>query len=625
MATSLNYVSQAETDFSGPAWNNSNEYPSLTSNEFTYDRNQLDSLLARIEATLKPLFENERPAVDEATLVTGLQAICEMHEQASILLSNMKTFAGCLSCVDGSNKDAFEAELKLTDLAGQLEALMKPVDVYLMKAPEAILEKYFAHAHVKPHEFSLRYRRTQADTLLSESEEALLARLKSNGPLAFGAMYERLSSSIRCHYEDPATGEFKDIGLAEAAGLLRSGDPATRRNAWLAIQRGWKANETAASSVLNALAGWRLELATQRARRSGHEVHFLDQSLHDARISRATLDAMMSAVSSKKDAGRRAMRALAANQGQAKLEPWDLLAPAKAQDAKRDSRLTFEKGIGLITEAFAEIDPSLRDFVETMKKNRWIEGRQLPNKRPGAFQTEYAKSNSPRVYQTYMGSLDDVRTLAHELGHAYHSWVMRDLPYPAKEVPMTLAETASLFGETAFADHLVKKARAAGDLHAATEIAYQNAESAASYLLNIPARFEFETKFYERRKQGFVSADELGEITEQAWRSWYGETLNEVEKQFWMTKLHFSIPTTSFYNYPYTFGALFALGIYALRKERGAEFWPSYNALLRDTGRMTAEALAEKHLGADLTKPDFWLKSISILEAQVADFEALSR
>jgi oligoendopeptidase F len=613
-----------DSDFSGPSWNNSTEYPALTSNEFTYDQQQLDSLLLRIEQTLAPLFKDGTPAVDEATLVIGLQAICEMEEQAAILIQNMSTFANCLSCVDGSNKEALAAGLKLADLAGSLEALVKPVDVYLMKAPESLLTKYFAHAHVKPTEFSLRYRRTQSDTLLTEAEEALIARLRSHGPQAFGSMYEQLSSGIRCHFEDPATGEFKQLGLAEAAGLLRNGDEAKRRQAWRSIQLGWRSNETAAASGLNAIAGWRHELTQARSRRAGREIHFHDQSLHEARISRATLDAMMSAVSSQKEVGRRAVRAMAANQGKAQLDPWDLVAPAKT-NSTHDSRLTFEKGLGLISEAFNEVDPSLRDFVDTMKKNRWIEGRQLPNKRPGAFQTEYAKSNSPRVYQTYMGSLDDVRTLAHELGHAYHSWVMRDLAYPAKMYPMTLAETASIFGETAFADHLVKIARESGDLHAATEITYQNAESAAAYLLNIPARFEFETKFYERRKQGFVSPEELGELTNEAWTNWYGDTLSENEKQFWMTKLHFSMPTVSFYNYPYTFGALFALGIYALRKGRGADFWPSYNLLLRDTGRMTAEDLAKKHMGVDLTKPDFWLKSISILDSQIRDFEALAK
>ncbi len=612
MATSTNFVSPTEIDYSGPSWNNSNEYPSLTSNEFAYDQHQLDVILAHIKESLTGLFE-----LPESEQVTRLQAICEMEEQATILISNMRTFASCLSCVDGTNKEAHAAEMKLSDLAGQLEALVKPVDVFLMTAPESLLEKYFAHAHVKPTEFSLRYRRTKSDQLLTDAEEALIARLKSNGPLAFGAMYEQIASTTRCHFEDPATGKFREVGLAEAAGLLRSNDEKTRRNAWHAIQQGWRANEVAASTVLNALAGWRLELAAQRSKAAGREIHFLDQSLHEARISRATLDAMMSAVGSQKDVGRRALRALAKNQGKAKLDPWDLLAPAKT-DA-HDSRLTFEKGLGLISEAFDEVHPDLRDFVSTMKKNRWIEGRQLPNKRPGAFQTEYAKSNSPRVYQTYMGSLDDVRTLAHELGHAYHSWVMRDLPFPAKMYPMTLAETASIFGETAFADHLV--AKAGNNRQAAIEITYQNAESAAAYLINIPARFEFETKFYERRKQGYVSADELGELMNDAWSSWYGDTLTQNDKLFWMTKAHFSIAEVSFYNYPYTFGALFALGIYALKAERGPEFWPAYNALLRDTGRMTAEDLAMKHLGVDLTKPEFWLKSIAILDAQISAFE----
>jgi oligoendopeptidase F len=349
--------------------------------------------------------------------------------------------------------------------------------------------------------------------------------------------------------------------------------------------------------------------------------------LHEARIKRETLEAMMSAVTSRSDVGLRANRAMAKAMNKPKLDPWDLLAPApaatKSDSADHDPRLTFEKGIGLIREAFDAVHPSLADFVDTMKKNRWIEGRQLPNKRPGAFCTKYSKSNSPRVFQTYMGSLEDVRTLAHELGHAYHSWVMRDLPRPLLKVPMTIAETASIFAETAFADALLSKARASGDRQSAFELAWQNTEAASSHILNIPARFDFEVSFYERRKQGYVGAQELSELMNSAWTKWYGETLSEMEKQFWMTKLHFSIPNTGFYNFPYTFGALFSKGIYALRAECGQEFWPSYIALLRDTGRMTAEELAQKHLQVDLTKEDFWLKSLAITDKQVGELEAM--
>ena len=471
MATSLQFEPQNEHDFNGPAWNNSNEYPSLTSNEFYYDQSQLESLIARIEQTLAPiapLFASNAPEI-----VESLQSICELEEQAWVLLGNMRVYANLLSCVDGTNKDARVMISQLTTTAGRLEAATKPVFIYLTTAPESILEKYFAHGHVKPYEFLIRERRKFADTLLSDQEEALIARLKGNGPLAFGSLYDQLSSNIRCHFEDPTTKQFRELGLAQAAAYIRDGHEPKRKAAWRAIQSGWKNQETAASAILNGLAGWRLELNSLRSARrktkssTAGDLHFLDLPVHESRIQPETLNAMFGAVHSKIEMPRRAMRAMAKALGKSKMDPWDLLAPAPIEGA---DRMSFERGFGLIRESFYNVDPELADFADTMKKNRWIEGRQLSSKRPGAFCTEFPKSNSPRVFQTYMGSLNDVRTLAHELGHAFHNWVMRDLPVALTTYPMTIAETASIFAETAFADHLSQKAKAAGDKNAALEI-----------------------------------------------------------------------------------------------------------------------------------------------------------
>ena len=169
---------------------------------------------------------------------------------------------------------------QLTTTAGRLEAATKPVAIYLTTAPESILEKYFAHGHVKPYEFLVRERRKNADALLSEQEEALIARLKGNGPYAFGSLYDQLSSSIRCHYEDPATKQFRELGLAQAAAFIRDGNEPKRRAAWRAIQNGWKSQETAAAAILNGLAGWRLEINSLRSAKrktknpSARDLHF---------------------------------------------------------------------------------------------------------------------------------------------------------------------------------------------------------------------------------------------------------------------------------------------------------------------------------------------------------------
>ena len=219
---------------------------------------------------------------------------------------------------------------------------------------------------------------------------------------------------------------------------------------------------------------------------------------------------------------------------------------------------------------------------------------------------------------TYMGSPQDISTLAHELGHAYHSWVMRDLPLAQRRYPMTLAETASIFAETVLSDTLLAQAQTPEEKLAC---AWTDAESAVSFLINIPARYEFESRFYEQRKKRSLTAAELCQLNQEAWQKWYGNTLSQMDPLFWAHKLHFSIGGVSFYNFPYTFGYLFSLSIYARRKEWGTEFMPRYIEILRDTGRMSAEDLVSRHLGEDIRRPEFWQKAIDVVIEKISKAE----
>lgn len=610
----------SDSHFTGPAWNNTSEYPGLHSNEFLHDRNEARDLTTRIvhltakasPLILRSLTGEELLGAERAQLISQLQHLAEYHDQASILLHDLTTYISCERAVDGKNADAQKAESQLNELSSDLRAASQTYLLYLDRAPEDVLSDYLKGEHTRHEAFKRNQSRALADLRLSEGEEVLLGRLRVNGPTAFAELYDQISGSLTCNVAG------KTMGLAQASGLLRDADENVRRLAWNGIQDAYKTHEIACASVLNGLAGWRIE----EARRRSHtrKIDFLEVPLHGSRIRRETLFAMLDAVKSQNSIAQRAANAIAKSLNKEQLDPWDLVSSAPSQGGS--ALRTFKQGLGLIRESFATVDSTLTDFLSTMEKNRWIEGRVMPNKRHGAFCTEFHKTRSPRVYQTYLGSVSDIRTLAHELGHAYHAWVLRSLPLPMQDYPMTLAETASIFAETALSDHLFTH----GTHEERFEIAWQNVTSALTFLSNIPARFTFEKNFYEKRSEGFVSAEELGDLTESAWREWYGESLSTTERQFWMTKLHFSIGSVSFYNFPYTFGYLFSLSIYARRASmKPKEFFDFYVELLRDTGRMSAEDLVQKHLGEDITKPDFWMKSLEIVNRHVTEFESLVR
>lgn len=591
------------------AWNIESEYSSYNSPEFVAEfaaaQKAVDALEKDVQS-LKAPFD---------TQVDKLQKILVDCEDIGILIRNMSTYLMCHLSVDSSLTEAQAKKSELDALGSRFGQIFVPVDNFLKSCSLETLEAVLKHPQLEPARFMWEQARSRMPFMLSDSEETLLQAVATPGLHAWGDLYGKLSGAMRCElkYKDRT----ETVGLAQASALIRNQDEETRRVAWTSIQEAWGQHKETAAAILNALSGWRHEVNKKRSH--SQPAHFLDQSLFYSRIKKETLDAMLTACYENVEMSRKAPLAMAKLIGKKTLDPWDLLAQSPISASKTER--SFDEGLGMIREAFGQADPSMSDFVGMMADKRWIEGRVLPNKRNGAYCTGFAKKREPRVFMTYMGSNSDISTLAHELGHAYHSWVMRDLPRSQTNYPMTLAETASIFSETLLHDVLLEKAKTREEK---IEFAWGEIEGAASFLLNIPARFDFEKSFYEKRAQRTVSADELSRLTDEAWSKWYGPTLSQNDKLFWATKLHFAMSGVSFYNYPYTFGYLFSMSVYARRAELGKDFMQTYVNILRDTGRMTAEDLIQKHLGEDITSPAFWRKSIQVINKKIEAFEKLA-
>ncbi|MBX3016490.1 MAG: M3 family oligoendopeptidase [Bdellovibrionaceae bacterium] len=602
----MSTAQDSATKFQGPAWDNSSEYAGFDAPEFVADVEAVKAAATEIRSRLAALsFGEENPA-----LVSALQEISAIRHRALVLAYNLNAYCNLETSIDAKIERARKESVRMQDLLTDLSAAILPLNLFLKKCSEDFLEKYLASDVTASEAFFHDEGRKAVAYSLSEEDEITLTQFRSHGPTAWGRLYNQLAGTLQ------AETSMGKMGLAQAGGYLRSVNENERREAWEGIQKAWKTYEEPVAGILNSLSGWRHEEYKKRSAKA--PMDYLTQPLLDSRIERRTLDAMMQAIRQRQDLTQKSLALMARALGKEKVDAWDLLAPAPASIGA-GKLYTFEEAIALIRQTFASLNPAMAEFLDVMVKNNWIEGRVLPNKRTGAFCSGFQKSRTPRVFQTYMGSLQDVSTLAHELGHAFHSWVMRDIPFFETRYPMTLAETASIFSETALADELART----GGASLLGEVAWADVSDAVAFLANIPARFEFEKNFYERRTKGPLSPRELSQLTDEAWREWYGDMLSGYESQFWMTKLHFSIPSVSFYNFPYSFGYLFSLAVYGYREEWGADFYPKYTALLRDTGRMTAEDLVEKHLGQNLRTVEFWLKPLAVVEKKVLRFEQL--
>ena len=607
----------------GVGWDLTGEYPAADSPEIEADFARLDVLLDDIERrneALIPLLDGVAALTVEtaADAIEHARGIFALIESARKLLRDPETYAECCLSVDSQDEHAQALLGRLQSVNKRFDELAEPWGQFLDLAPEAVVDAYLADPSVAPSRFSVEHSRRRRHELLPLAEENLVTSLGEDGIHAWGRLYDQLSGTLSC---DVTVGnELRTTGIAEAAGLMQSPDDRLRENAWRAINAAWDEHAESCAAAINAIAGWRLEMCRKRSARAGTAVHYLDAPLHANRIRQETLDTVLMVAEEGIPLARRAALLQAKAYGRGHYGPWDNRAPAPVADGDAGEPIAYDEALDLIAAAYGEVDPSMGDFVRMMAARNWIEGTVGPRKRPGAYCTGFLKSRTPRVYMTYAGGSSDIITLAHELGHAFHSWVMRDLPASQQRYGMSIAETASTFGETIVRDALLRRAESPS---AALDIVWEEAAALVTFVLNIPTRFEFERNFYDARAERPLSPKELKTMMSTAWEKWYGESIAEGDPMFWASKLHFYISGLSFYNFPYLFGYLFSLGVYARRETFGDEFFPRYKALLMDTGQMTTEDLAAKHLDVDLTQPDFWRDTLAMIGPRIDHFEAL--
>ena len=437
-----------EEPIQGPAWDLTGEYASVEAPQIQADLDRLSDLLDQIEK-LNGDLDGENVAV--------AQSIHKLYEQAIVLLENPYSFANCLLSVNSRDDAAQGLYGRLQAYQKRFSALLEPLSQFKDLADDETINAYLADEEVSPSEFMVRHSRERRHEVLSLEEENLISGLAPDGIYAWGDLYDRLSGTLTC--EVLVDNETQKMGIAQASGLMMKPDVQLRQNAWRGINEAWQTQEEACAAAINAIAGWRLELGRKRSKHK--PVHFLDAPVHMNRITRGTLDTLLEVAKQARPLAQRAARLQARAYGRTTIGPWDQRAPAPDLGQSASSPTPFSGAIDIIAEAYAEVDPSMGEFVRMMVDKQWVEGTIADNKRPGAYCTGFPISRTPRVYMTYTGSASDMITLAHELGHALHSWVMRDLPDSQRSYGMSLAETASTFGETLVRDALMNRAHSA--------------------------------------------------------------------------------------------------------------------------------------------------------------------
>ena len=571
-------------------------------------REHLDEVAKKMSALEEKAaaFQTPRSAAEAGEVASMIDSIMDV----GLDLSEGRAVIGCFLAADTTDKKALILQGETGTLGARYSTIGLKVRQTLAKADEATWKGLVESEELKEFEFVLNEWREEVALKLSEAEESLITSLSVDGYQGWGQLYDLLIGDITIAIE--VDGEEKLLSVGQVNNLSSHEDADVRKRSFEALESVWKKKEDFFATALNHLAGFRLAVYKKRGWDS-----VLKEPLLRNRMSEATLSAMWGAIGANKAPFVEYLEEKAKILGTEKMNWYDMDAPITASTKK----MTYQEGAEFILQHFGEFGPELEAFSRKAFEDSWIEAEDRPNKRPGGFCTGMPVSEQSRIFMTYSGSMSNVATLAHELGHAFHSYALRPVHWLNRQYAMGVAETASTFAEMIVADAAVKAAETKEEKIALLEDKIQRS---VAFFMNIHARFLFETRFYEERKKGIVPAARLNELMEEAQREAYGDALDTVHPHFWASKLHFYITGVPFYNFPYTFGYLFSLSIYAKALEEGEGFEQQYMALLRDTAVMSVEDLAMKHLGEDITKQDFWAKGVALCVNDVEEFLELT-
>ena len=468
---------------------------------------------------------------------------------------------------------------------------------------ESLLEESVV---AKEHQYTLLRAKEEATHLMSPEEEALASELRLTGGSSWQRMFNVYNSQITVDVE--LDGEMQTLPLTAAQNLAFNEDRDVRERVYHAILESLQKAAVPIAAALNAIKGETLALSKRRGWDSP-----LDMVLFDNAMDRQTLDAMMGACEEAYPDFQRYLKARARALGLPVLAWYDQLVPL----GKGTQSWSYDDAAQFVIDQFGTYSPKLKKMAEAAFSEGWFDSGPREGKSGGAFCMPLRDDES-RILMNFESQFTSVSTMAHELGHAYHNVNLAQRTALQRDTPMTLAETASTFCQKIVENAALKTADSQDQLIIIDGLL----EYATRVVLGASSNFLFEKELFEKRAQRELSVEELCELDKKAQKATRGDAIDsEFLHPFrWAYVPHYYM--TSYYNFPYIFGLLFGLGLYAQYQENPESFKEGYDQLLSSTGMGTAAELAAE-FGIDLRQPEFWRASLDVLRADIDRFEKL--
>lgn len=567
-----------------------------------FDDPRFEEDLQALRRTVRDLEElSQHLTGDSATL---LKRGLTLQEQLQELAEKLLCYAELRQAACTTDAEAGSKIGKIMGIYSDSAAPVAAFEGWLAAIPD--LDSLIASDPLfEEYRFILERKKLGSLHLLPGIGEKVMAKLKISGSNAWAELQQYLTSTVKVAYR----GE--EINLSAVRNLAYSTEAEVRKDAYEAELACYRFIEDSVAYALNSL---KLETLNECELR-GYESP-LARTLEQSNMEKKTLDAMFAAIDQKLPMFRRYLKAKAHALGHENGLPWyDLFAPM----GKSSTRFTTQDARDYLVELFSHFDDELSGMVARAFDEEWIDFYPRSGKAGGAFCSGVSCIGQSRILTNFDGTLGDVVTLAHELGHAFHNQCIADHRPLNHDYSMPVAETASTFNECVVMNHAI--AQAADDAEKLNLIESQ-LQDVTQIIVDIYSRYRFEDAVLRRRKEEFMGAAELCRIMLQAQADSYGDGLDSALRHpyMWLCKSHYYGST--FYNFPYAFGGLFARGLYAKYAQEGASFVPIYKKLLHTTTVATAEDAA-KVAGIDLTDKEFWLSALAEVEEKIDMFCAL--
>ncbi|HZJ88554.1 MAG TPA: M3 family oligoendopeptidase [Sphaerochaeta sp.] len=566
-------------------WDLTPIYPSVESEEFAQDL-----------ATLK-----EECGALEKTLAEGgedLQVIVDAFELAMDRMHNLYAYANAVLTLNTSDPTSVHALGKVEALSVDVTRVMVAFINYLAANVTEVRARSAEGADLAAYAYPFEQLLLEHEHLMSPELEDLASDLLRSGGDAFSRLQQAMGSAISAQWGDEGPKS-----VVELRNMASNSDREIRRRAYETEIKLFASYEIPFAAALNGVTGTSSTLAKRRKWEST-----LADSLASSRIDEEILNTLIKAIEDNLPAFQNYLKAKARLLGIDELAFYDLFAPV-GESAKA---WTYEEAHAFIVKQFGAFSPEMAAFADNAFKAGWIDAFSRPNKVGGAYDTSFPLAKQSRILSNFDDSFGGVSTLAHELGHAWHDSQVLDKPALLNSYPMTLAETASIFSEQL----VFQGALAESSAEERVTLVEHFLQDSTQVCVDILSRFYFESAVYARREDGELTAQQFCDLMEDAQKRAYGDGLGIYHRYMWAAKSHYYRPSFSYYNYPYAFGLLFALGLFALAQKEGPAFFDTYTEILAASGSKSVRDVAAI-AGIDLADQKFWDDAMGVINSYI--------